>query len=432
MKSLSTKWNSLLVFILLLTSFFLGFSFSQYIANNDSSKMLKNNLEKENDLNLEDFWDVYNLVKSNYYEIDNIKKKDIIDWLTSGLIKSLWDKHSEFMTKSEKETFEDTLSWDFEWIWAVVEKTEIWIIIDRILKWSPAKEYWLRDWDIILKANDYILKDMSLFAAVDKIKWPAWTKVLLTIFREGETDLLEIEVIRKKITVPSIEMEKFEDSNIWYISLNIFWDNTSIEFENALQELENKNIEWLIIDLRDNWWGYLQKAVEILSLFIENWKTIVQTKYKDNLLNRNYLSLNDWNTFDKKIVVLINSNSASASEITAWALREYNKAILVWEKTYWKWSVQQPFDLNDWSLLKLTIAKWYTAMWTNIDKDWIMPDIEVFFKEEDYNTSYDRQLEEAKKILKKFTEKKLLQIVVDEENERIKKENEIWTLEDNK
>ncbi len=389
--------------------------------------MLKSNWENKNnlirDINLEKFKKVYDLVKENYYEIDNVKKKDIINGIIKGLINSLWDKHSEFMTPKEKKTFNDTLSGDFEWIWAVVEKTEIWVIIDRILKWSPAKKYGLRKWDIILKADNFKLQDLNLYEAVDKIKWNSWTKVLLTIFREWKKDLLEINVTREKIIIPSVEWKVLENSKIWYIALNMFWENTTIEFKKILKDVEKENINGLILDLRDNGWGYLQKAVEILSLFIENWKKIVQTKYKDNLFNRNYFSINDSNIFNKKIVILINSNSASASEITAWALREYKKAILVWEKTYWKWSVQQPFDLQDGSLLKLTIAKWYTAMWKNIDKEWIQPDIKVVFKEEDYKNNYDRQLEEWKKISEKFIKIKALKLVIDEENKRLIEEN---------
>jgi carboxyl-terminal processing protease len=204
-----------------------------------------------------------------------------------------------------------------------------------------------------------------------------------------------------------------------YIIINIFWDNTYEEFKKALQELESKNIEGLILDLRDNGWGYLQSAVEILSLLVEDKEVLVKTKYRDSFLNKNYYSINDGKIFDKKIVVLVNGNSASASEITAWALKDYGKAIIVGEKTYWKWSVQEPFDVLNGGLLKITIAKWYTPQWISIEEAGITPDIEIKFQKEDYEKKYDRQLEEAKKILKSFEEKKLFQITIDE----YKKEN---------
>jgi carboxyl-terminal processing protease len=112
-------------------------------------------------------------------------------------------------------------------------------------------------------------------------------------------------------------------------------------------------------------------------------------------------------------VILINGNSASASEITAWALREYNKAILLWEKTYGKGSVQQPFELNDGSLLKLTVARWFTPQGKSIDGEGITPDIAIEFQEEDYKNLYDRQLEEAKKLLQMFIEKWSIGLTLD-------------------
>lgn len=439
MEDLKRKWKNMKVFILFLTSFILGIAFSQYIGKDINERLLKNNYWNESieeinkeELDLSSFWKTYHIVKNNYYWIDDIKKKDIVEGMIEGFVKSLDDKHSEYMKIEEKESFEKALSWDFEWIWAIVEKVAMWVKIERLLKGSPAKKYWLRAEDIILEANDIELKDLNIYESVSNIKWPAWTKVMLKIFRPWSLENLEIEVTRAKIKIPSVESKYFEEDNLWYISLNLFWGNTSEEFSKSLKELEEKNIEGLIIDLRDNGWGFLQKAVEILSLLIENWEILVKTKYREDLFSKSYFSINNNDNFDKKIVVLINSNSASASEIVAWALREYNKAILVWEKTYGKWSVQQPFDLESWSLLKLTIARWFTPKWKNIDKEWIEPDIEINFKEEDYENIYDRQLEEWKNILKTFIKKDLLQITIDEEKLRIKKENEIWTLNDNK
>ena len=109
---------------------------------------------------------------------------------------------------------------------------------------------------------------------------------------------------------------------------------------------------------------------------------MVTTKYKDIFSNIRYPSINENSVYKWKIVVLINENSASASEITAWALKDYNLAILVWKKSYWKWSVQKPFTLSDGSMLKLTIAKWFTPNDINIDHEWIIPDIEIDFEKE--------------------------------------------------
>lgn len=414
----------------------LNFNINETNINKFSvNEFLKDKLiNKDLDLNL--FWQVYNIVNQNYYSSNELKDKDLEYWIIIWFINSLWDKFSEFLTPEMNKQFEDILSWDFEWIWAVINKNELWIIVDRVLKWSPALNNWILKWDIIIEANWKILKDLTVNEAVTFIKWPAWTKVVLKILRAWENNFIIKEIIRDKIKIPSVDTIDIWDNDIWYISLNIFWENTSNEFTDILNTFNNQEIKWIIIDLRNNWWGLLQSAVEILSNFIENWKLLVTIKYKDSLLNNKYYSTNIWQIIDKKIVILINENSASASEITAWVLRDYNKAILVWEKTYWKWSVQQPFNLPDWSMLKLTIAKWYTPKDYLIDNNWLEPDIKISFKKEDYTPivwkekdfkPYDRQLEEAKKILRKFIKYNNISLAVDE----YKKENpeNFWSWE---
>lgn len=413
----------LLIFITFLTSFLLGFYTSlkfdiEILKKKDDNivqSIIKENLLKK-DLNLDLFWQVYNIINSNYYSSDELKSKKLEYWLIDWLVKSLWDKFSEFMNPEVTKQFNEALAWDFEWIWAVIDKHELWIIVDRVIKWSPALNNWILKWDIIIEANWNSLKDLTTQEAVNFIKWPAWTNVVLKILRSWENDFITKDIIRDKIKIPSVDTLDTKDEEIWYITLNMFWENTSNEFLELLNTYNNDKIKWIIIDLRDNGWGYLQSAVEILSNFIETWKLLVTTKYKDSLLNNNYYSENFWKIFNKKIVVLINENSASASEITAWALKDYKKAILVWEKSYWKWSVQQPFELPDWSMLKLTIAKWYTPLDYSIDHNWIEPDIKISFLREDYENKYDRQLEEAKKILKKYIKLDNISLVIDEYN----------------
>jgi len=438
-------------FIIFLTAFLFWFILSQnldFVFNKTNIIQEKDNIvndviqEKDNnlkdliknslllkDLNLDNFWEVYNLINSNYYSRDEIKKEDLQYGAIIWLVNSLKDKHSEFMTPKESKEFNNSLSWDFEWIWAVIEKHDFWVMVDRVIKWSPALENGILKWDIIIEANLVKLEWMDVNEAVKNIKWPAWTNVILKILRSWESDLLTKEITRQKITIPSVETKDIEEKDIWYISLNMFWENTTKEFNTILESFNNDKYKWIILDLRDNWWWYLQSSVEILSNFIENWKLLVTTKYKDNKLNQWYNSLNEWKIFDKKIVVLINWNSASASEITAWALKDYNKAILVWEKSYWKWSVQQPFDLKDGSMLKLTIAKWYTPNDINIDHEGIKPDIEVLFEKEDFEKKYDRQLEKAKEILKDFIKIENPNVVINEYNIKNWTWSTTWTWE---
>jgi carboxyl-terminal processing protease len=315
------------------------------------------------------------------------------------LVKWLWDKHSEYFNPKWNQMFISSLSWDFEGIWAVVSTVPLWVKVESSIKGSPAKLNDVRIWDIIISANGTSLKGLTVSEAVDYIKWPSWTSVTLEIVRDWESWILMKELIRDAIKIPSVDYEKFED--YWYISINMFWDNTSNEFKEVLNNLTNT--KWIVIDLRDNWWWYLLSATEILSNLVQRWEKLVITKYKGNSRpDEYYKSINNWSIYNWKIVVLINEISASASEIVAWALKDLGLAILVGKKSYWKGSVQQPFQLTDWSMVKLTTAKWFTPLWTNIDEEWITPDIEINFINEDYENLYDRQKEEAKKILKKF------------------------------
>ena len=408
------------VLITFITSFALWVLSCFYIANFADIGMWKSYEKVVSStgwsLDLTEFWEVYNIIEKDYFSNWEIEKQDLVDGAIAWLVESLWDKHSEFMNPEVTEKFNQALEWDFEGIGAVVEKTPVWVKVERILKGSPAKKYDVRNGDIIIEANEQALQDLDIYDAVDIIKWPAGTSVDLKILRTWEEELLEITVVREKIHIPSVEEKYFEEENIAYIAINMFWEQTASEFSLALENVSQSSVDGLIIDVRDNGGWYLQSAVQILSEFIPEKEKLVQTRYRDSFFNQSYFSVNQGDIFEKEIVVLINGNSASASEITAWALREYDKAILLWEKTYGKWSVQQPFAMEDGSLLKLTVAKWFTPKWKSIDQNGIEPDVEVTYLDQDYENSYDRQLEEAKILLKKFIEKPTIGTAIEEYN----------------
>ena len=422
----------LLVFIIFLTSFWLWFFTRESIdlkenlqnSLNFSQWISQLNVKNSQNIDLSLFWEAYNIITNNFYWKNEIKQDEIIKKIISGLTDSLWDKFSEYMDVETTKQFNNVLSGDFEWIWAVIKKHELWVLVDSMIKWSPALKWGLLKWDIIIKANSISLAWMDTTKAVELIKWPSGSKVNLEILRVWETDILIKEITREKIKIPSVDTTDIKRDDIWYISLNMFWENTASEFLELLNTFKNdEKIKWVIIDLRDNWGGYLQSAVEILSNFIEKWKPLVTTKFTNSALNEVYTSNNTWNIFGKKIIILINWNSASASEITAWALKDYNKAILVWEKSYWKWSVQQPFSLKDGSMIKLTIAKWYTPKDVSIDHNGINPDIEIKLQREDYTPVpgkenefqfYDRQLEVAKTIMDKYLKLDNASLAIDE------------------
>jgi len=221
-----------------------------------TDKLEKSWIIEKNNLDLEIFWEVYSTIKKEYYDLEWLKKQDLIDWASKWLVNALWDKHSELMTKKENKEFHEMLAWDFEWIWAFVDKLGFWVKIERIINGSPAQKYWVMKDDVIIEANGVKLAELSLYNAVAKIKWPAGTKVDLKILRIGEKAPINILVIRWKVKIPSVEEKIFEEENkkIWYIALSMFWNTTADEFKKVLKNLEKKKIDWLIIDLRNNWW----------------------------------------------------------------------------------------------------------------------------------------------------------------------------------
>jgi len=413
--------NFFMFFIIIFTSFWLWF-YTHFVLGDNALLGNKNHSFLESLpqsfslsntwVNLTLFGEVLKTVEGNFYSSDTINATDIERGMISGMVGSLGDKFSEYFPPEEAEDFENTLSGDFEWIGAVIEKNVLWVAISQVLKGSPALNNGLQKGDIIVEANGQKLQDMTVNEAVSHIKWPAWSKVTLKIIREWEWDFILKDITRDKIKIPSVDTKDIGDPEIGYISLNIFWENTSWDFQEILRTFNNPKVKWVIIDLRDNGGGYLQSAVEILSNFVEKWKVLVTTKYKNSLMNNPYYSENSWTIFGKKIVILINENTASASEITAWAMRDYNKAILVWVKSYGKWSVQEPFYFSDQSMLKLTIAKWYTPSDVCIDKNGINPDINVPFNVQKFKEGTDTQLEAAKEVLKKYIQLGTISLVV--------------------
>jgi carboxyl-terminal processing protease len=373
---------------------------TQQINSNILSSVIKNIIQPN--INLTLFYEVYKITSENFYSFNEISKETIVYGIIKWFINSLDDKYNEFFNPDEAKKFNEILEWDFEWIWAVIKKHDFWVVIDSFIAGSPAKESWILVWDIIIKANNIELQDLSLTDSVSNIRWKSWTTVKLEIIRVWEKEIIIKNIIRKKINIPSID-SKILENNVWYIILSIFWEKSSEEFKQTLNNLLNQNIKGLILDLRDNWWGYLETANNILSNFIEKDKLLVSTKNKNPLLQRSYFSNWDKN-FNLPLVIIINENSASASEIVAWAIKDYWIWIITWEKSYWKWSVQNAFRLSDGSELKITTAKWYTPNNHWIDKEWIKPDIIISFKKEDYENQYDRQLEESKNIIQKYIE----------------------------
>lgn len=344
---------------------------------------------------------VYNLLKNNYYQFETKTVEDVENSFISSMMSSLTDDYSEYFTEIEAKEFYENLSWDFEWIGAVIDEHEKWIQIQRVLPTSPAEKSGLQKWDIVISGNDISFVGMKTSEAVKVIRGKKWTIVKIVYIRDWVEN--QIEVVRDVVNIPSVDSKVLDNSKIGYILLNTFGDHTSSEFYKHFDDLKKQNIEWLIIDLRYNWGWLLETAQSILSYFLPINTKVVTTKENNSSKNISlYTKIFSSRDTEIPIVVLVNEYSASASEILAGALQDYNRAIIVGKKTFGKGSVQQIYDLGDGSMLKFTVARWYTPNDKNIDKQWIDPDITIELTEEDYKNNSDKQLDWAKNILEEY------------------------------
>jgi carboxyl-terminal processing protease len=265
------------------------------------------------------------------------------------------------------------------------------------LKGTPAEKAGVKAGDKILKIDDVVTADMTIDEAVRLIRGERGTKVALSIFREGEKEPFQIEIVRDVIEIPVLETEQ-KEGGVFVIKLYNFSARSTIAFRQALREMINSKSSKLVIDLRGNAGGYFESAVDIASWFLPMGEVVARERFGDG---REYLYRSKgYNIFNNlSLAILINQGSASASEILAGALREHGKATLVGEKTYGKGSVQELISINNGSSLKLTIARWLTPEGKSISENGLDPDIEVKLTKEDIEADRDPQMEKAIEIL---------------------------------
>jgi len=384
-------------------------------ANNNDFKKLENKLSVLN-YQIPDIWnsnskaiqtkkdifsDVYKTLQKEHYNKNNLNDEGLLDWAIQWLANSSNDKFTTYFPPALNKNFNEALTWEYEWIWTYVEMEKAGeVVIVAPISGTPSEKAWLQGWDIIIKVDDKeITKDTSLETAVSWIKWKAWTSVSLTIKRW--INILKIDVVRWNIIIKDLEYKKLDNST-FYIDIRFFWPNIATDFKTSLEALKNeKNINKIIIDLRNNPGWYLNQVTDMLSYIVPAGGNTAVVKYSNWSSFPYVSSAYDLIDFSKyKIVILQNSGSASASEIMIATIKDYfPKTSLVWENTYWKGSVQTIKEYKDGSSLKYTIAKWFsgkTETW--IDGVWIKPDYEVIVDKYIKDESSDPQLNKAKSI----------------------------------
>lgn len=238
--------------------------------------------------------------------------------------------------------------------------------------------------------------ELSMMEAIMKIRGPQGSEVHLSVYREGENDILEYTIIREEISIPSVayRTETRNNHSIGVISMYQFSSETSHEFLEAVRALELESMDGLVLDLRGNGGGYLQESVKVISEFFSDERKAVITKQRHK--EDEILYTSGGGRLDKlPVLVLINEGSASASEIVAGALQDYKRATIMGTKSFGKGSVQEYLSLEDGSSLRLTIAKWYTPLDRTIHEKGIEPDVLVEMDTVHYETDQDVQMQKA-------------------------------------
>ena len=310
-----------------------------------------------------------------------------------GLVEAAGDPHTAYMDPDETKEFDKSLSGQIGGgIGAEIGLRSNKPTIIKPLENSPAQKAGIKAGEAIVKVNDEASSDWSVEKVVSKIRGEVGTSVKLTLLSDGQTR--EVSVVRQNIVSPAVESEI--DGEIGILKVNRFGDDTVSLSRKYASEFVEKGVKKVILDLRNNPGGTVGAAQGLLGIWLDN--QIAMTERRGSEIVKTLRTTGTPILGNMKTVVLINGNSASASEITAGALREYGKATLVGQKSYGKGSVQIVLGLPGGSQMKVTEARWYTPKGKNIDKTGIEPDIKVDLSSDDVNNNVDPQMDKAKSL----------------------------------
>lgn len=332
------------------------------------------------------------------YYLEDYDPSDLEEGIYKGMVDSLGDPYSTYYSKEELEEVQNSTEGIYYGIGAYIalDKETEGGRITQVMDGSPAKEAGVMDNDVIVEVDGENVLGLSLQDIVSKVKGPENTQVVLTLYREGETDYIERTVTRKKIESPTVEYELLENQ-IGYIQITEFDAVTTDQFIEALQQAKADNMKALILDLRNNPGGNLADVIAISKEILPE-GLIVYTE--DKYGERKEYSCDGTKEIDVPMVVLVNGYSASASEILAGAIKDYGKGTILGTTTYGKGIVQKIFGNIDGSAIKLTISHYYTPKGSDIHGVGIEPDETLEFDSEAYlKDGTDNQLERAKEIL---------------------------------
>ena len=416
--------NTRFVFNILLMALFLG---GALFINGNGDEV--NADTEEVYKNVEIFVEVLRQIEKNYVEPQEAQK--LIYGAIKGMVRSL-DPHSAFMTKEEHGELMLETKGAFTGIGIEITIKDNILTVVSPIEGTPAYEAGIKAGDKIIKVEDKSTKDMTLMEAVKLIRGPKGTKVNLTIMREGEDKPLEFSITRDVIPLISVKHHLLTPE-VGYVRISNFRSNTAEDLSSALEEMENdRSLKGLILDLRNNPGGLLTQAIRVSDLFLDS-GLIVNTRGRHSSQDMQATAHKNKKTRNYPLIVLVNSGSASASEIVAGALQDNKKALILGTRSFGKGSVQTILPLSDGSGLRLTTARYYTPSGKSIQLSGITPDIELpfvppseewtkdgrrFMREEDLKNHIPREdVDDEQETQEGETEEDLVKMLLERDNQ---------------
>ena len=365
------------------------------IGNGRITAMSQTGVQKDlpNKLDYSSVDEVYKALKANFDgTLDTTK---LLDGAKQGLVNAASDPHTEYLNAKDYKDFNDQLTGSFVGIGAELSQDgKGSIVVVSPIAGFPAEKAGLKPKDIIIDIDGNSATGLTVSQAVDKIRGTKGTTVSLKVVRDGKS--LDFKIVRDDISIPSVT-SKVEDG-IGYMTISRFGDDTASLAKKAAQDFKKQNVKAVVLDLRSDPGGLLDAAVSVSSLWVPEGKVIL-TERRAGIVTSTYKAIGGNILEGIPTAVLIDGGSASASEITAGALKDNGVATLIGEKSYGKGSVQQLIKLNGGGVLKVTIAHWYTPGGKNIDKVGITPDVIVTMSADDVKNGNDLQKAAARKAI---------------------------------
>jgi carboxyl-terminal processing protease len=344
----------------------------------------------------EPFWGAWGIIQDQFVE-QPVDELDMMRGAIRGMLDSLGDEHTSYMDPDEYMQANIPLDGSYEGIGAWVDPDAEYLTIISPMPDSPAERAGLKPGDEVVAVDGEDMTGVDGNLVIRRVLGEAGTTVRLTIRREGEPELLEFEIVRERIVVPSVEGEML-DGGIAYIYLYNFGTDAKNELRATLEVLLSQEPIGLILDLRFNGGGYLETAIEVASEFISD--GVIMTEQFGDGREQVYEAEPGGLATEIPLVVLVNAGSASASEIVAGAIQDYERGLLVGETTFGKGSVQNWIPLpQDSGAVRVTIAFWYTPDGRQIHQIGLTPDVEIILTDEDIEADRDVQLEKAIELL---------------------------------